>query len=165
MPSRSGVVIRYAGLLFTIVAAGVLVGIAHVSAEKGIAQVRALSSAIPENGMTEVTVTEGTNFSVAASPDGHTLAIDLLGSLWTVPGQGGAAKRITDELLEAHQPSFSPDGKQIVFQGFYDADGWDIWIIAPDGSGAKRITSGPYDDMEPEWSHDGTRIRDRKSVV
>jgi Tol biopolymer transport system component len=106
----------------------------------------------------EVTVREGTNFAVAASPDGKTLVTDLLGSLWTIPAAGGSAKRITDVLLEAKQPSFSPDGKRIVFQGFYDADGWDLWTIGPDKPGAERITSGPFDDMEPQWSHDGSRI-------
>ncbi len=112
----------------------------------------------PQASEVDVTVTQGTNFAVAASPDGRTLVTDLLGSLWTLPAQGGSARRITDVLLEAKEPSFSPDGKQIVFQGFYDADGWDLWTVAPDGSGAKRITSGPFDDMEPQWSHDGTRI-------
>jgi Tol biopolymer transport system component len=107
---------------------------------------------------TDVTVTEGTNFAVAASPDGKTLVTDLLGSLWNISAEGRKATRITDVLLEAKLPSFSPDGKQVVFQGFRDADGWDLWTVAPDGSDAKRITSGPYDDMEPQWSHDGTRI-------
>ena len=46
--------------------------------------------------------------ALAASPDGRTLVTDLLGSLWTVPAQGGAARRITDERLEARRPAFSP---------------------------------------------------------
>jgi Tol biopolymer transport system component/imidazolonepropionase-like amidohydrolase len=106
--------------------------------------------------LAEVTITEGTNFSVEASPDGRTLVMDLLGSLWTLPASGGAARRITDELLEARQPSFSPQGDRIAFQGF-DLD-WDLWSIKPDGSAATRLTSGPFDDREPHWSHDGTRL-------
>ena len=43
----------------------------------------------------EVTVSEGTSMSVAVSPDGRTLAIDLQGSIWTLPATGGTAKRIT----------------------------------------------------------------------
>ncbi len=105
-----------------------------------------------------VVVTEGTNFSVAASPDGRTLAIDLLGSLWVLPGQGGSAKKITEELIEARHPSFSPDGANVIFQGFKDNNGWDLWSIKPDGTEPKRLTTGPYDDMEPEVSHDGTRV-------
>src|ERR1035441_5804417 len=81
----------------------------------------------PQASEVDVTVTEGTTFAVAASPEGQTLVTDLLGSLWTIPAQGGSAKRITEIVLEAKQPSFSPDGRQIVFEGFYDADGWDLW--------------------------------------
>ncbi len=37
----------------------------------------------------DVTVSEGTSMSVGVSPDGRTLAIDLQGSIWTVPSGGG----------------------------------------------------------------------------
>jgi Tol biopolymer transport system component/imidazolonepropionase-like amidohydrolase len=107
-------------------------------------------------GPADATITEGTNFSVAASPDGRTLVIDLLGSLWTLPAHGGAARRITDELVEARQPSVSPKGDRIAFQGF-DTD-WDIWSIALDGSATTRLTSGPFDDREPDWSRDGAQL-------
>ena len=63
----------------------------------------------------DVTVHEGTSMSVAASPDGRTLAVDLQGSIWTLPATGGTATRITDIFNDARQPSFSPDGKWIAF--------------------------------------------------
>ncbi len=144
--------VRYSAAVALIL---VLVGVQQLRSAKQSSGGNSAQSAPHE---VNVTVNEGTNFAVAASPDGQTLVMDLLGSLWTLPAQGGSAKRITEVVLESRQPSFSPDGRQIVFQGFRDADGWDLWTIAPDGSGAKRITSGPYDDMEPAWSHDGTRI-------
>ena len=59
----------------------------------------------------DVTVHEGTSMSVAISPDGRTLAIDLQGSIWTLPAAGGAAQRITDVFDDARQPAWSPDGK------------------------------------------------------
>ncbi|MGH7712284.1 MAG: TolB family protein, partial [Gemmatimonadaceae bacterium] len=116
---------------------------------------------------TSVTVREGTSIAVTASPDGRTLAIDLQGSIWTLPADGGAAKRITDEYNDARQPAWSPDGKWIAFQG-YRAGGYDIWVIGPDGSGMRQLTSGPFDDREPMWSHDGSRIAfssDRSDVA
>ena len=70
--------------------------------------------------------------SVAVSPDGRTLAVDLQGSIWTLPAAGGAATRITDVFNDARQPTWSPDGKWIAFFAYRDG-GYDIWAIAPDG--------------------------------
>ena len=49
-----------------------------------------LLSGAPAPNSTEITVHEGTSMSVAASPDGKTLAIDLQGSIWTLPATGGS---------------------------------------------------------------------------
>jgi Tol biopolymer transport system component len=114
-------------------------------------------AAAPKQTTREVTITEGSSFAVAVSPDGRTLVTDHLGSLWTLSAEGGPGKRITDVMLQARQPAFSRDGNEIVFQGWRE-DGWNIWSIAPDGSKAKRLTWGPFDDQAPDLSHDGTRV-------
>ncbi len=105
----------------------------------------------------DLTVSEGTSMSVAVSPDGGTLAIDLQGSIWTLPAAGGPAKRITDLFNDARQPAWSPDGKMIAFFAFRDG-GYDLWAISPDGSNQHKLTWGNFDDREPAWSHDGTRL-------
>ena len=105
----------------------------------------------------DVTVHEGTSMSVAISPDGRTLAIDLQGSIWTLPAAGGAMTRITDVFNDARQPTWSPDGQSIAFFAYRDG-GYDLWAIAPDGSNQHKLTWGAFDDREPIWSHDGTRI-------
>jgi len=104
-----------------------------------------------------VTVNEGTSMSVAVSPDGQTLAMDLQGSIWVVPATGGEARRITDLFNDARQPVWSPDGKTIAFFAYRDG-GYDLWAVAPDGSGQHQLTWGAFDDRDPAFSHDGTRI-------
>jgi len=61
-----------------------------------LALVAALGAAPASSPFIDVTVHEGTSMSVAVSPDGRMLAIDMQGSIWTLPSSGGAAKRITD---------------------------------------------------------------------
>ncbi len=105
----------------------------------------------------DVTVSEGTSMSVAVSPDRKTLAIDMQGSIWTLPASGGTAKRITGLFNDARQPVWSPDGKWITFFGYLDG-GYDLWTIAPDGTHQHKLTWGTFDDREPAYSHDGNYI-------
>ena len=89
-----------------------------------------------------LTLHEGTNMAAALSPDGRTIAIDLLGTLWTMPAEGGAATAITDIFLDARQPSWSPDGRRIAFQAYRDST-WQIWTVNADGKELKPVTSSP----------------------
>jgi Tol biopolymer transport system component len=107
--------------------------------------------------LVDVTVSEGTSMSVAVSPDGKTLAIDMQGSIWTLPATGGTATRITGLFNDARQPVWSPDGKWITFFGYLDGN-YNLWAIAPDGSNQHQLTWGSYDDREPAYSHDGRFI-------
>ncbi len=104
-----------------------------------------------------VTVSEGTSMSVAVSPDGKQLVIDLQGTLWILPVTGGPARPITDGFNDARQPAWSPDGTTIAFQG-YRSGNYDIWALSPDGRNLRQLTNDAFDDREPAWSHDGTRI-------
>lgn len=113
-------------------------------------------AALPAAAQT-VTVKEGTNIAVTAAPDQSSLIMDLQGSLWMLPFHGGAARQITDPMLEPARPDYSPKGGLIAFEA-YKGGTFHIWTIHPDGSGLKQITTGHGDDREPRVSPDGARI-------
>ncbi|MEV0622120.1 amidohydrolase family protein [Nonomuraea sp. NPDC050404] len=123
----------------------------------------ALSTGSPEAlalgaaGGAEVSLREGTNISAALSPDRSTVVFDLLGTLWSLPLDGGTARPITGESVEAAQPHWSPDGRSIAFQGYIGGN-FHLFVVAADGSGLRQLTSGPFDHREPAFSPDGRRI-------
>jgi len=53
--------------------------------------------------------------SPAVSPDGSTIAMSLLGSIWTTPPSGGDAHRITRGPGWDRHPAWSPDGLFLAF--------------------------------------------------
>ena len=64
----------------------------------------------------DVIVTQGTNFGADVFPGDGRVAMDLLGNIWIVPARGGRAQSMTDGLLPARQPRWSPDGSKILYQ-------------------------------------------------
>src|SRR5437588_5299194 len=63
----------------------------------------------------EFTTDEGTWMSLDVSPDGKTIAFDLVGDIYTLPIDGGDAKLVAGGMSFDSQPKFSPDGKSIAF--------------------------------------------------
>src|SRR3546814_12427401 len=53
---------------------------------------------------TPVTIDQVTNVALTVSPDGKTIAFDLLGILWTIPVSGGPATRLTGYFDDLGQP-------------------------------------------------------------
>ncbi len=109
-----------------------------------------------------INVDEGTWMNLDVSPDGRTIAFDLLGDIYTMPIAGGTPRRITSGLAYDQQPRFSPDGRQIAFTS--DRGGGDnIWVMGLDGSGARAITTETFTLLNnPTWSPDGRFIAARK---
>lgn len=112
--------------------------------------------AAPDDSV-ELTLREGTNVAAALSPDGGRLAVDLLGSIWVLPSDGGEATRITGPTGDARQPDWSPEGGRIAFQS-YRTGNWHVWTVRADGSDLRQLTHGPYDHREPHWSPDGQSL-------
>lgn len=109
-----------------------------------------------------INVDEGTWMNVDVSPDGRTIAFDLLGDIYTMPITGGAATRIAEGLPYEMQPRFSPDGKRIAFTS--DRGGGDnIWIMNADGSDKRALTKEEFRLLnQPDWSPDGRFVAARK---
>ncbi|MDX2134708.1 MAG: amidohydrolase family protein [Saprospiraceae bacterium] len=108
------------------------------------------------------TVTEGTWMNLDVSPDGSTIAFDLLGDIYTVPVSGGDATCLRAGLAWEVQPRFSPDGREILFTS--DAGGGDnIWVMNADGAKARQVTTETFRLLNnPAWMPDGQYFVARK---
>ena len=100
---------------------------------------------------------EGSALTLALSGDGHSIVMNFMGNLWTMPATGGTATRISSLSQDTAYPTWSPDGKTIAFQS-YASGTFHIWAMNPDGSNVRELTSGYYDDREPVFSPDGKQI-------
>jgi Tol biopolymer transport system component len=107
---------------------------------------------------------EGSWISLDVSPDGKTIAFELLGDLYTLPIAGGEATRITDGMAFDTQPRYSPDGSKIVFISDRDGDE-NLWIANADGSEPKALTKGKSNVFRsPEYTPDGKYVVASKST-
>jgi Tol biopolymer transport system component/imidazolonepropionase-like amidohydrolase len=104
------------------------------------------------------TATKGTWMSVDVSPDGQTLAFDLLGDIYTMPVAGGKATRLTHGIAHDMQPRFSPDGKRVVFVSDRSGDE-NVWIMSVDGRDTISVTRGVASSyLSPDWTPDGRYV-------
>jgi dipeptidyl aminopeptidase/acylaminoacyl peptidase len=99
------------------------------------------------------------------SPDGKTLITVLQNSGWdhiyTLPATGGTPKQITDGSFEDTDPTYSPDGKSIVFvssRGLLESR--NVWVTSASGGEPKEIAKFdvPGISSQPQWSPDGRKI-------
>ncbi len=106
------------------------------------------------------TTDEGTWMSLDVSPDGRTIAFDMVGEIWLLPITGGEARPLTKAsgmALDYH-PAFSPDGSQIAF--ISDRSGQDnVWIMQADGSAPRQVSDQRDNRLAlPVWTPDGQYI-------
>lgn len=104
------------------------------------------------------TTTEGTWMSVDVSPDGKTIAFDLMGDIYTIPVEGGKATPITTGMAYETHPRFSPDGEKILFTS--DRAGSDnLWYIDMVKKDTIQVTKDKNGDVPgAAWSPDGDYI-------
>jgi len=79
------------------------------------------------------------------------------GDLWSVPREGGEARRLTTGPGIETNPVFSPNGTQIAFTGEYDGN-VDAFVLPAAGGVPRRLTWHPAPDIVLGWTPDGKRI-------
>lgn len=134
---------------------------------------------IPFNVKTKHSITEAVRFAqnvapekfdvkmlrwVTVSPDEKSVVYSALGKLWIRPVPSGTPKRVTkDEKNIELYPSFSPDGRWIVYSTWNDAEMGAIQKVRVDGTSPMKLTPSKGTYVEPSFSPDGKKIVYRKT--
>jgi serine/threonine protein kinase/Tol biopolymer transport system component len=102
---------------------------------------------VPSEGLTPLSV----------SPDGaKLLAIDLSGTLWSLPTLGGAPLRLPNpfSLVASETAAWSPDGKKLAY-----CHGNDLFLASSDGTESHKLATVPGIPYDPQFSPDETKLR------
>lgn len=96
--------------------------------------------------------------SVDVSPDGQTIAFDMMGDLYTLPITGGTATALTHGLAYDVHPRFSPDGRSVLY--ISDKSGSDnIWIMNLETKEETKLTDAKNKNIfSADWSPDGEYV-------
>ena len=94
-----------------------------------------------------------------ASPDGKRLAFSALGQIYTMDlAPNGRPRRLTHDAFGEFQPSWSPDGRSIVFVSWTARDGGQIYRVDSDGGTPERLTTTSAYYTSPVFTRDGRSL-------
>jgi imidazolonepropionase-like amidohydrolase/Tol biopolymer transport system component len=96
---------------------------------------------------------------VAVSPRGDRVAFQALGHIWVRPLPHGAPRRLTrqNDHFEFY-PSWSRDGKSIVYVTWDDQQLGSVRVAPAAGGAGRVLTPRPGHYVEPAFSPDGSRV-------
>src|SRR4051812_18584487 len=96
------------------------------------------------------------------SPDGSKIAFTALDRLYVadVPASGNAVspRKLIEGAGLQFQPSWSPDGRTIIYTTWTEGDGGYIWRVNAGGGSPSRVTTTRGFYQQPVFSNDGQRI-------
>lgn len=95
---------------------------------------------------------------VQTSPDGKSVVFQALGHLYLKQLPNGEARRLTTDNHFEFYPSWSPDGKWIVYTTWLDEEKGAVYKVRSSGGAGIRLTSVKGTYTEPSFSRDGKRI-------
>jgi Tol biopolymer transport system component len=78
-------------------------------------------------------------------------------AIYSIDREGDDRRKLVDSPGICNWPSFSPDGRQLLFASTRDGN-FEIYTSQADGSQPRRLTDSPRQDLRPRFSPDGQRI-------
>ncbi|HEX8920284.1 MAG TPA: hypothetical protein VF766_02330, partial [Pyrinomonadaceae bacterium] len=101
------------------------------------------------------------------SPDGNTLLLGVTTSdlgrakrssrIWLMDATGRNPRQLTTGEASEYSPSYSPDGKQILFISSKDGSA-NLYLMSASGGPARKVTNISTGVSDPLWSPDGKWI-------
>jgi Tol biopolymer transport system component len=82
--------------------------------------------------------------------------------LWIMNADGSDQRQITHLGAASFGPSWTPDGRKIIFSSNHHTDpklgNFDLFLVNPDGTGLEQVTTAPTFDGFPMFSPDGRKL-------
>ncbi|WP_341216497.1 amidohydrolase family protein [uncultured Wocania sp.] len=102
--------------------------------------------------------------NTVTSPDGKTIIFSALGHLWTKKLPNGKPKRLTNASDFEFEPSFSPNGKEIIYVTWNDEQLGSIYKANINNGSSIKLTNTKGIYRTPSFSNDGNKIVYRKEA-
>jgi Tol biopolymer transport system component len=116
---------------------------------------------VPPNGG-RVRRLNAPGWSADWSPTGRRLAVvgEVPGSneIFVVNADGRRLRRLTHNRVFDFDPTWSPNGRWILFVAARRRANPDLYRMRPNGRGRTRLATTQFCESQPAWSPDGTRI-------
>ncbi len=91
------------------------------------------------------------------SPDGRGLTYQDFSHAYVVDSEGATPRRVMTGRTVELEPSWSSDGRSLLFVGIQPS-GRAIWRVSAAGGAPERLTLGTGPETEPSVSRDGSRL-------